>query len=190
MVTTRDISRHGARLEGIEREFTPGEIISLSYRNNKARFQVSWMGDARTNRAGEMGVQIIDPAKCIWDATTLPPTTADPYTSPSPKERRQHPRVQCRLGAELHIEGAEALVRGEVTNLSVGGCFVEMSTLPEDKSRLKLIVWANDSKLVVKGIVASRRPGFGISIKFTEMTEDVREQLVRFVQSQSAFRDR
>jgi len=63
MVTTRDISRHGARLEGIEREFTPGEIISLSYRNNKARFQVSWMGDARTNRAGEMGVQIIAPCE-------------------------------------------------------------------------------------------------------------------------------
>lgn len=41
MVTTRDISRHGARLEGIEREFKPGEIISLSYKNNKTRFRVS-----------------------------------------------------------------------------------------------------------------------------------------------------
>ena len=106
MVTTRDISRHGARLEGIEREFTPGEIISLSYRNNKARFQVSWMGDARTNRAGEMGVQIIDPAKCIWDAATLPPATADTYAAKA-KERRQHRRVPCKLGAELYMQGSK-----------------------------------------------------------------------------------
>jgi hypothetical protein len=94
MVTTRDISRHGARLEGIEREFEPGEIISLSYKNNKARFRVSWMGDAGTNRAGEMGMQSIDPAKCIWDAATLPPATADAYAAKA-KERRQHRRVRA-----------------------------------------------------------------------------------------------
>src|SRR6266404_4682600 len=146
MVTTRDISRHGARLEGIEREFTPGEIIPLSYRNNKARFQVSWMGDARTNRAGDMGVQIIDPAKCIWDAATLPPATADTYAAKT-KERRQHRRVPCKLGAELYMQGSEALVRVDVRDISVGGCFVAMPTLPPDKVRLKIIIWVNDTKL-------------------------------------------
>jgi hypothetical protein len=94
------------------------------------------------------------------------------------------------LGAELHIEGAQGLVRVEVTNLSVGGCFVEMSALPKEKSRLKLIVWVNDSKLAVKGIVVNRRPGFGTSIKFTEMTEEVHEQLRRFVQSLLGLRGR
>ncbi len=182
MVTTRNISRQGALLDGIQGKFKPGEIIAITFKNNKARFRVTWVGDTGTDRAGQIGVQSVDPAKCVWDATTLPPTAADTYTAPPAKERRQHRRVQCKLGAELHIEGAEVPFRGEVTNLSVGGCFVEMSTLPEDKSRLQLIVWVNDSKLAVKGIVVSRRPGFGISIKFTEMTEEVREQLRRFVQ--------
>jgi hypothetical protein len=190
VVTTRNISRQGALLEGIQGKLTLGEIIAVTYKTNKGRFRVTWVGDADTDTAGQIGVQSVDPAKCIWDATTLPPTAADTYSPPLAKERRQHRRVQCKLGAELHTEGAEALVRGEVTNLSIGGCFLEMSTLPEDKSRLKLIVWVNDSKLVVKGIVVSRRPGFGISIRFTEVTEDVREQLGRFVQSHLAFRGR
>lgn len=189
VVTTRDISRQGALLEGVGGTFKPGEIISVSYKNNKARFRVSWMGDTGTDRAGQMGVQSIDPAKCIWDAATLPPSAPDTF-APQAKERRQHQRVQCKLGAELHIEGAVALVRGELANLSVGGCFMEMSVVPENKTQVKLIVWVNDSKLAIKGIVVSRRPGFGISIRFTEMTAGVREQLGRFVQSHFAFRGR
>jgi c-di-GMP-binding flagellar brake protein YcgR len=136
-----------------------------------------------------MGVQSIDPAKCIWDAATLPPSAPDTF-APQAKERRQHKRIACRLGAELHIAGVEALVRGEITNLSEGGCFVAMSTLTEDKSRLKIIVWANEAKLAMQGVVASRRPGFGISIKFTEMPEDVRGQLQRFIQSRFAVHGR
>lgn len=182
MVTTRNISRHGALLEGIQGVFKPGEIISASYKNNKARFRVSWMGEMGTDRAGQMGVQSIDPARCIWDAALLPPAAADRYTA-QPTERRQHRRVPCKLGSELYIQGADALVRVDVTNISTGGCFVAMPTLPPDKSRVKIVVWANEAKLALKGVVASRRPGFGISIKFTEMPEEARQQLQRFIQS-------
>jgi len=45
------------------------------------------------------------------------------------------------------------------------------------------MIWVNDSKLAVKGIVVKRRPGFGILVKFTEMTEEAQKQLRRFVQS-------
>ena len=48
---------------------------------------------------------------------------------------------------------------------------------------MKIVVWADETKLAIQGVVASQRPGFGISIKFTEMTEDVRQQLQRFIQS-------
>jgi hypothetical protein len=182
MVTTRNISRRGALLEGVQGVFKPEETISLTYKNNKGRFRVSWMGNTGTDRAGQIGVQSIDPAKCIWDATILPPTAADTYAT-KVKERRQHRRVPCRLGAELYMQGSEALIRVDVTNISMGGCFVEMPTLPADKARLKIIVWAEDNKLAMQGIVASRRPGFGISIKFTEMTDEVRQHLQRFIQS-------
>jgi len=149
---------------------------------------VSWVGDPGTDRAGQIGVQSVDPAKCIWDAAILPPPVADGYAAPAVKERRQHRRVQCRLGAELHIEGAESLARAEVTNISVGGCFVEMSTVLPEKSRLKLMVWINDGKLTFKGFVVNQRPGFGISIRFTDLSEDTRQQLQRFIQSHVGLR--
>jgi len=166
-----------------------GEIISLSYKNNKARFRVSWAGEPGTDRASQIGVQSIDPAKCIWDPAILPPATADKYSAPA-RERRLHARVPCRLGAELYMQDSQGPVRVSVTDISVGGCFVAMPTLPPDKGRLKLIVWADDAKLAIQGVVASRRPGFGISIKFTEMTEEVREQLHRFIQSHLVVRSR
>jgi hypothetical protein len=81
------------------------------------------------------------------------------------------------------MQGSKALVRAEVRNISEGGCFVEMPTLTPDKARLKIIVWADDNKLAIRGVVASRRPGSGISIKFTTLIEDVRQELQRLVQS-------
>jgi PilZ domain len=183
MVTTRNISRNGALLEGIQSTFTPGEIISVSYRNDKARFLVAWMGEIGTDKEGQMGVQSIDAAKCIWDATLLPPAAADTYAA-QPKERRKHRRVPCKLGSELYIQGADALVRVDITNISMGGCFVAMPTLPPDKSRLRLVIWANEVKVTLHGVVAGRRPGFGISVKFTEMAEEVCRQLEQLIQSQ------
>ena len=40
----------------------------------------------------------------------------------------------------------------------------------------------NDTKLTLQGVMASRRAGFGISIKFTGVTAEVREKLERFIQ--------
>jgi len=96
MVTTRNISRQGALLEGIQSKLKLGEIVAITYKSSRARFRVIWVGDAGTERAGQM--------------------------------------------------------------------------------------------LAVKGIVVNRRPGFGISVKFTEMSEEAQEQLRRFVQSHLGLR--
>ena len=106
-VTAQNISRQGALLDGIQSAFKPGEIISVSYKNNKSRFRVIWMGDTGTARAGQMGVQSVDPAQCIWDVATLPPTAADTFAA-RVTERRQRPRVPCKLGAELYMQGSES----------------------------------------------------------------------------------
>jgi hypothetical protein len=185
MVTTRNISRGGALLEGLQGTLKPEETVSLTYKNNKARFRVSWVGETGSAKAGQIGVQSVDATKCIWDTALLPPAAPDTYAAPA-RERRKHRRVPCRLGAELYVQGTETLTRVHVTNISVGGCFLEMATLAPDKARVKIVIWANDTKLTVHGVVVSRRPGFGVSIKFTEVTEEVQGQLQRFIQSQLA----
>jgi hypothetical protein len=82
MVPTRNISRQGALLAGIQGRLKPGEIIAITYKNSKARFRVTWVGDAGTEGSGQIGVQSLEPGKCIWDTTTLPPMTADRYVPP------------------------------------------------------------------------------------------------------------
>jgi hypothetical protein len=189
MVTTRNISRRGALLEGLQGTLKPEETVALTYKNNKARFRVSWVGETGSARAGQIGVQSVDATKCIWDAALLPSPAPDTYAAPA-RERRKHRRVPCHLGAELYVQGSETLTRVHVTNISLGGCFLEMATLAPDKAHVKLVVWVNDTKLAVQGVVISRRPGFGVSIKFTETTEAARGQLHLFLQSQVAARGR
>ena len=89
MVPTRNISRQGALLEGIQSMLKVGEIVAITYKTSRARFRVTWVGDAE--RAGQIGVQSLETAKCIWDATALPPMAVDIYVAPPAKERKGSP---------------------------------------------------------------------------------------------------
>ena len=110
--------------------------------------------------------------------------------TPIPKpDRRERARLTCQLGVELYAEGT-ALTRGLITNISLSGCCVEMTTLPGNKGELKIAIWISETKIKVKGVICGRRPGFGVGIKFTEMSEETRETLQRFLQSRLAARGR
>jgi hypothetical protein len=50
------------------------------------------------------------------------------------------------------MQGSETLVRVDVRDISEGGCFVEMHTLPPDQGQLKIMVWANNTKLAMVGL--------------------------------------
>ena len=87
MVPTRNVSRQGALLDGIQATLKVGEIVAITYKTSKARFRVTWVGDAE--RAGQIGVQSVETEKCIWGATALPPVTADMYVAPPPDQERK-----------------------------------------------------------------------------------------------------
>ena len=80
MVPTRNVSRQGALLEGIQATLKVGEIVAITYKTSRARFRVTWVGDAE--KAGQIGVQNVETEKCIWGATALPPMAADMYVTP------------------------------------------------------------------------------------------------------------
>jgi hypothetical protein len=89
MVPTLNVSRQGALLEGIQAMLKVGDAVAITYKTSKARFRVTWVGDAE--RAGQIGVQMVETEKCIWDATVLPPMAADIYVTPPVKERKGSP---------------------------------------------------------------------------------------------------
>jgi hypothetical protein len=89
MVPTLNVSRQGALLEGIQAMLKVGDSVAITYKTSKARFRVTWVGDAE--RAGQIGVQIVETEKCIWDSSALPPMAADIYVAPPVKERKRSP---------------------------------------------------------------------------------------------------
>lgn len=64
-----EISRQGARLEGIGYLTWPGETIQVKRRLRTARFRVVWIGEVGTPQAGHAGVFALEPDKNIWGMT-------------------------------------------------------------------------------------------------------------------------
>ena len=61
-----DVSRHGARLEGIGYLTRPGEMIEVKRRWQRALFRVVWVGNPGTPEADQAGVYTLQPEKNPW----------------------------------------------------------------------------------------------------------------------------
>ena len=71
----------------------------------------------------------------------------------------------------------------KVGDISEGGCFVEMMIPIQPGTRLKILIWVRDNKVIAEGVVANTRPGFGVGIRFTEMSAKDATCLKEFLKS-------
>ncbi|HUK26293.1 MAG TPA: PilZ domain-containing protein [Terriglobales bacterium] len=184
-VFTLDISRSGARLEGVQAQIKVGEIIGLSYKQNKGRFAVQWAGQPGTPRAGQLGLRNTALDKNIWEIS-LPVVTVDPHKPQgiaAGADRRQHPRLKCTNSVQLQPEGQPAPIWLKALDLSSGGCFIEMPMPLKQGTKVKIGLWVNENKLWLSGKVVNSRPGFGIGVQFTEVSESDAERLQLFLRS-------
>jgi hypothetical protein len=62
---TCNVSSKGASLMRIS-GIAEGDVIWIARQNKRAKFKVSWVG-ADGERAGQMGVESLEPEKFIWD---------------------------------------------------------------------------------------------------------------------------
>ena len=181
-VTTADVSRSGAKIQGVKTRIKPGEIIGITHGTQKSRFRVSWVGQPGTPRAGQIGVINTTPEKEIWEVK-LPVHTVDPFRRQSGPDRRQHPRMQCLNSVQLQPETESAPIWGKATDLSIGGCFVGMPVPLPIATKLRISMWIDQTKLTIRGKVVNSRPGFGIGVQFAEIKEPEATQLRQFLQS-------
>ena len=75
------------------------------------------------------------------------------------------------------------MIRGKLSDVSLGGCFVEMPIPLAVKSRFEIALWLGDTKLRVKGEVVSTSPGYGIGVRFVSLSPEDQELLRRHVQT-------
>ncbi len=96
-------------------------------------------------------------------------------------ERRQFQRVRAAVQIELKIEGTNVPIRVETSDISEGGCYVEMPlTLPKD-AKLQILLWLGQDKLVFSGRVATSHPQFGNGIEFCTLSQDCTRKLVQYI---------
>jgi diguanylate cyclase (GGDEF)-like protein/putative nucleotidyltransferase with HDIG domain len=106
------------------------------------------------------------------------------------KDRRVHPRLKCRVAIELQPEASGTPVFGNLTDISMGGCYVETSTILAPGTKIKLGFSMDDGNLTTEGMVTRIEPGVGVAMQFREVNREGREKMFKileFVQKSTAF---
>jgi len=185
-VFTSNVSQLGVRLTGVQALPNMDEIVGVTYGQNKGHFRVKWVGQPGTPDAGEMGLLNLAPEKPLWDFP-LPPPGYD-ATVQDARDRRATPRVKCATSAEAYPVGETAPIRTKTADIGLGGCFLEMPNPLPKGTVLRIALWVKDTKLWANGQVVTSTPGFGIGIKFTEITSEYKRQLKDFLDSMARVR--
>ncbi len=98
------------------------------------------------------------------------------------KNRRLYPRVRGRLTTEISGTGEKFAMLGIVTNLSLGGCYVETSGLLLPGSQLKLTFSHEHTNVSILSEVVRLDMGMGAALRFNEATHEVRANLQRILE--------
>ncbi|HLZ40517.1 MAG TPA: diguanylate cyclase [Candidatus Sulfotelmatobacter sp.] len=106
------------------------------------------------------------------------------------KDRRSHPRMKCRVTIEVHAEGGGVPLFANITDISMGGCYIETSTILAAGTKIKLGFSMDDPSLTADGVVARLDPGSGVAVQFREMNREARDRMFKileFVQKSTSY---
>jgi c-di-GMP-binding flagellar brake protein YcgR len=101
--------------------------------------------------------------------------------SASPKERRRHLRTKAAVEVEILLEKQTTPLRAKTSDLSLGGCYLDMMFTFEVGTKLKLVLWTDDVKLTIDCVVVTRDLQVGNGIKFMSMTAEDTVKLQRII---------
>ncbi|HSK43861.1 MAG TPA: PilZ domain-containing protein [Candidatus Binatia bacterium] len=186
----------GARLIGIDcvRE---GEVISLQHENQKARCKVVWVGrDAAKSR--QIGIQVVEPDKKLFGAKLKAPAVQK-VQSPSgftgfagaaqaaqqarrsmaepTGTRRAQQRFHCTGGIEMRRNEGAPPVFGNLSDLSLTGCYVEtVSTLPVG-SEILFMLRVRDNVVRGRAQVKTSHHAVGLGLVFAQLSREDQAKL-------------
>ncbi len=96
---------------------------------------------------------------------------------PAHTNRRLYPRTKGRLTAEIVPQGETNPTLGIITNLSMGGCYVETSGILLAGSQLNLTFTCGKTSVSLQCEVVRMDMGIGAAMKFLETTNENRALL-------------
>lgn len=117
------------------------------------------------------------------------PLRASSSSTSDADNRRAQTRYNCRLGAEVYRSGASVPHYCCLTDLSSGGCYLEVSLPFPQGSEVEIVVRTHDLKLSLRGTVQAAHPGYGMGIAFELKTREEQmnvKKLIKFVAASHA----
>jgi len=118
-----------------------------------------------------------------------------PPGSSSASDRRVESRHACQLGADVYQIGSGVPHRCSLTDVSHGGCYVELPSPFPSGTGVEIVVRTSDFKFRSYGSVQVVHPGFGMGVEFSTHTPEQTNlvyRLIKIVQenraSDSSFR--
>jgi diguanylate cyclase (GGDEF)-like protein/putative nucleotidyltransferase with HDIG domain len=100
----------------------------------------------------------------------------------SNKDRRSHPRLKCRATIEVQTEEGGVPIFANISDISMGGCYIETSTILAAGSKIKLGFSMDDPSLSADGVVARLDPGSGIAVQFRAMNREGRDRMFKVLE--------
>lgn len=131
------------------------------------------------------GVKKTDnPAVATADLTNAPAQPSEVKSSSSVSNagnRRSELRFPCKIGAEVYRLGTSTPNRCTLSDISEGGCYVEMPTPLAGQSGVEILVRTTEMKFKIRGQVLATHPGFGMGVRFMFRDTAEREEILRLL---------
>jgi len=99
----------------------------------------------------------------------------------SANNRRTETRYDCRLGAEVFRTGILVPHHCCLTDLSAGGCYLEVSARFPEKAKVEIVVRTHTMKLSVHGTVQASHPGYGMGVAFDLKGDEEKSQVKKLI---------
>ncbi len=96
-------------------------------------------------------------------------------------DKRTELRYACRLGAEVYRTGTAVPNHCCLTDLSSGGCYLEVSLPFPSGSSAEILVRTYEMKLRLRGTVQASHPGYGMGIAFELKTKEERDSVKKLL---------
>ena len=139
----------------------PGSNISARFDLLDSNTEIQVRGEiAWASPNGQAGVRFVDLPEQLRDTLKTWVLANSPETPPPDPE----PVSRCIL-----------------TDLSLGGCYVETESPFPEHSVITLCLKAEDMEVQAEGVVRVMHPGFGMGIEFAARTTEERAQVARFI---------
>jgi c-di-GMP-binding flagellar brake protein YcgR len=96
---------------------------------------------------------------------------------------RKYPRVKVAVPAETRHPLENYPRRGQTSDVSEGGCYIEMVQTLDPATGIDVVLWLGDVKIEARAEVVSKHSSLGNGTRFVRMQDANKKKLREFLET-------